>query len=163
MKKLPYLPDLPSASEMYNTMVKDFMIRDVKFIWSSISYQSLKEILKNNKQLRSFPIVDSPDNMILLGSVKKCELTKMIRKQIGRDRRLEVAAKWQKAKEGRFEQQHTANIIKLREMANNEMLPLQAKKATESLLRKNLFRSETGLFRPQVSKKAHLVCKMIYC
>lgn len=47
IKKLPYLPDLlPSSSGMYNIFVEHFMIRDVKFIWQSISYAALKNILK---------------------------------------------------------------------------------------------------------------------
>lgn len=156
IKKLPYLPDLlPSASGMYNIYVEDFMHRDVKFIWQTISYQSLKTVLKQNKHLRSLPLVDTPENMILLGSVQRHELIKMIDKHIGREKRLEVAAKWKKAAEdlmreeyekrqkemeeknknrrpSRFEVVPTPDILKLREMANNEMLPPQAKKARES-------------------------------
>lgn len=162
IKKLPYLPDLlPSASGMYNIFVENFMVRDVKFIWQTISYQSLKNILKQNKHLRSLPLVDSPDNMILLGSVQRHELIKMIDKHIGREKRLEVAAKWQKEAEdkareeyekrqkefeernksrrsSRFEVVPTPDIAKLRELANNEMLPPQAKKAKETLHNPNL-------------------------
>ncbi|XP_055299959.1 chloride channel protein 2 isoform X4 [Sitodiplosis mosellana] len=162
IKKLPYLPDLlPSASGMYNTFVEDFMVRDVKFIWQTISYQSLKNVLKKNKHLRSLPLVDSPDNMILLGSVQRHELIKMIDKHIGREKRLEVAAKWQKEAEdrareeyekrqkefeernksrrsSRFEVVPAPDVSKLRELANNEMLPPQAKKAKETLHNPNL-------------------------
>lgn len=81
------------------------MLREVKYIWRSMSYQSLKEILKQNKQLRSFPLVDTPDNMILLGSVQRYELIKMIDKHIGKEKRLEVAAKWKKEAEEREEQE----------------------------------------------------------
>lgn len=157
IKKLPYLPDLlPSASGMYNIFVEDFMVKDVKFIWHTISYQSLKTILKQNKHLRSLPLVDSPQNMILLGSVQRQELIKMIDKHIGREKRLEVAAKWQKEAEqkareryesfqienedrsrsrrsSRFDVIPTTDVNRLREAANNEMLPPQAKKqAAES-------------------------------
>lgn len=137
----------PSGSAMYNFSVDDFMVRDVKYIWYGISYQSLKEILKLNKQLRSLPLVDSPDNMILLGSVQRHELIKMIDKHIGREKRLEVAAKWKKEAEEREEQERikqmqeerqrrpsrfevvpAPDVIKLREIANNEMLTPQAKK-----------------------------------
>lgn len=162
IKKLPYLPDLlPSASGMYNIMAEDFMVRDVKFIWQAISYQSLKNVLKQNKHLRSLPLVDSPDNMILLGSVQRHELIKMIDKHIGREKRLEVAAKWQKEAEdrareeferrqkefeernrsrrsSRFEVVPAPDVAKLREIANNEMLPPQAKKARETLHNPNL-------------------------
>lgn len=152
IKKLPYLPDLlPSGSNMYNVYVEDFMLREVKYIWKGISYQRLKEVLKENKTLRSLPLVDSPDNMILLGSVQRYELIKMIDKHIGREKRLEVAAKWKKEAEEREEQERirrvaeeslnrqrrpsrfevvpAPDIIKLRQIANNEMLPNQAKKA----------------------------------
>lgn len=123
------------------------MLREVKFIWKSMSYQTLKEILKQNKQLRSLPLVDTPDNMILLGSVQRYELIKMIDRHIGKEKRLEVAAKWKKEAEereelerirrmqeestrrpSRFEVVPAPDIIKLREIANNEMLTPQAKK-----------------------------------
>lgn len=151
IKKLPYLPDLlPSGSGMYNVAVEDFMLSDVKYIWKGISYQTLKEVLKLNKQLRSLPLVDSPDNMILLGSVQRYELIKMIDSHIGRDKRLEVAAKWKKEAEEREEQERikrmqedrnrrpsrfevvpAPDIIKLRQIANNEMLTPQAKKDSQ--------------------------------
>lgn len=157
IKKLPYLPDLlPSASGMYNIFVEDFMVKDVKCIWQTISYQNLKTILKKNKHLRSLPLVDTPENMILLGSVQRHELIKMIDKHIGREKRLEVAAKWQKEAEekareryesfqiehddrnrsrrsSRFDVIPATDVNRLREVANNEMLPPQAKKAAETL------------------------------
>lgn len=154
IKKLPYLPDLlPSSSGMYNIYVEDFMVRDVKYIWQGISYQKLKEILKANKHLRSLPLVDSPENMILLGSVQRYELIKMIEKHVGREKRLEVAAKWQKEAEerareekerlenesnerirrpSRFEVSPAPDILALRQFANDEMLPPQAKKRQEN-------------------------------
>ncbi|EAA07584.4 AGAP002891-PA [Anopheles gambiae str. PEST] len=158
IKKLPYLPDLlPSGSGMYNIYVEDFMVRDVRYIWKGISYQQLKEILKANKSLRSLPIVDSPDNRTLLGSVQRYELIKMIDKHIGREKRLEVAAKLMKEAEekareeqerqkreaaeaakarrpSRFEVVPAPDILKLRERANNEMLPPQARRESNASL-----------------------------
>lgn len=149
IKKLPYLPDLlPSGSGMYNFTVEDFMVRDVKYIWQGITYQELKEILKRNKQLRSLPLVDNPDTMILLGSVQRFDLIKMIDKHIGREKRLEMAVRRKKEAEEREEQERikkmqderrrpsrfevvpAPDIIKLRQIANNEMLTPQAKKET---------------------------------
>ncbi|XP_066596165.1 chloride channel protein 2 isoform X2 [Prorops nasuta] len=102
IKKLPYLPDLlPSSSGIYNIYVEDFMVRDVKYIWHGISYQKLKEILKENRKLRGFPLVDNPDSMILLGSIQRLQLIKLIEKHIGRERRLQVAQKWHKEAEER--------------------------------------------------------------
>ncbi|KAG8225087.1 hypothetical protein J437_LFUL000066 [Ladona fulva] len=97
IKKLPYLPDLlPSSSGMYNIYVEDFMVRGVKYIWHGMSYHDLKEVLKENRNLRSFPLVETPESMILLGSIQRLELIKLIDRHIGRERRLQVAAKWQK-------------------------------------------------------------------
>ncbi|KAH8358432.1 hypothetical protein KR093_000226 [Drosophila rubida] len=152
IKKLPYLPDLlPSSSGMYSIFVEDFMVRDVKYIWHGISYQKLKEVLKVNKTLRSLPLVDSPENMILLGSVQRYELIKIIEKHIGREKRMEVAQKWQKEAEeraleeekkkqeaeqrqrrpSRFEVLPAPDILSLRQIANDEMLP--PKKRAETL------------------------------
>lgn len=66
------------------------MVRDVRYIWHGISYQRLKEILKENRKLRGFPLVDNPESMILLGSIQRLELIKLIEKHIGRERRLQV-------------------------------------------------------------------------
>ncbi len=61
IKKLPYLPDLlPSSSGIYNVYVEDFMVREVKYIWNGMRYRDLKGVLKDNKNLRSFPLVDKP-------------------------------------------------------------------------------------------------------
>lgn len=84
--------------------------------------------------------------MILLGSVQRYELIKIIDRHIGREKRLEVAAKWKKeaeerAKEeqerltreaesverqrrpSRFEVSPAPDILKLRQIANNEITP----------------------------------------
>jgi chloride channel 2 len=132
---------------MYNFTVEDFMVRDVKYIWNGITYLELKEILKKNKQLRSLPLVDNPDTMILLGSVQRFDLIKMIEKHIGREKRLEMAVRRKKEAEEREEQERikkvqeersrrpsrfevvpAPDIIKLRQNANNEMLTPQARK-----------------------------------
>ncbi|PZC75071.1 chloride channel protein 2 isoform X2 [Helicoverpa armigera] len=100
IKKLPYLPDLlSSASRMYDICVEDFMVRDVKYIWNKMSFQQLKDLLKENKTIKSFPLVDSPSSMVLLGSIHRWELVKVIEKQVGRSRRLQVAALWHRQAE----------------------------------------------------------------
>jgi chloride channel 2 len=45
---------------MYNIYVEDFMVREVRYIWHGITFGQLKDILKDNRNLRSFPLVDSP-------------------------------------------------------------------------------------------------------
>lgn len=78
---------------MYNIYVEDFMVRDIKYIWHGITYRELKDILNENKKLRGFPLVDSSDSMILLGSIQRLELIKSIDKHIGRERRVQVFLK----------------------------------------------------------------------
>lgn len=78
------------------------MIRNVKYIWNGMTYKELKTILQENRNLRGFPLVDKPDSMILLGSMQRLELRRLIEKQIGRERRLQVVAKWQKEAQQRL-------------------------------------------------------------
>ncbi|ALC46863.1 ClC-a, partial [Drosophila busckii] len=95
IKKLPYLPDLLyTNSNLYGKCVEDFMVRDVKYIWQNMSYLQLKEVLRLNKKLRSLPLVDSKENMILLGSLQRSELVKLIEEQVGRERRMQTAQIW---------------------------------------------------------------------
>lgn len=111
IRGLPYLPDfLPSSSNMYSMYVEDFMVRDVKYIWHGMSYGKLKEILKENRSLRSLPLVDNPESMILLGSIQRIELIKLIERHIGRERRLQVAAKWQKEAQERAKEEMERKI-----------------------------------------------------
>lgn len=92
IKKLPYLPDiLPSSSKAYNVFVEDFMLRDIKFIWFGMTYKELRQVLKDGRHLRGFPLVDAPDSMILLGSIPRTELISAIEVLIGRHRRHQVA------------------------------------------------------------------------
>ncbi|XP_072383243.1 chloride channel protein 2-like isoform X1 [Diabrotica undecimpunctata] len=106
IKKLPYLPDLlPSSSGMYNVYVENFMVRDVKYIFYGMSYQQLKVVLKENRQRKSFPLVDNPENMVLLGSIQRMPLIQIIEKHIGKERRLQIAAiRQREAKEKAIEE-----------------------------------------------------------
>ena len=92
LKKLPYLPNiLPASSSVHRVFVEDFMIREVKYIWYGMSYQELRDVLKDGKKLRSFPLVDRPDKMVLLGSIPRTELISAIQRQIGKERRTQEA------------------------------------------------------------------------
>ena len=117
IKKLPYLPDiLPSSSNAYKVYVEDFMLRDVKYIWCGMSYRELREVLKDGKKLRSFPLVDNPRQMILLGSIQRTELINAIELLIGKDRRIEMAIK-----------RHEAEMERLR-LAQDEQRRLEMRK-----------------------------------
>lgn len=110
IKKLPYLPDILTAtSGAYNIYVEDFMVRDVKYIWYGITYRQLKNILKEHKKIRSLPLVDSPDSMILLGSIQRSELISMLEEHLGKDRRLKVINKWKYAAQRALEDENLQN------------------------------------------------------
>lgn len=53
------------------------MVRNIKFIWYGMSYKEMKGILKDNRTLSSFPLVESPTTMILLGSIHRQHLIKV--------------------------------------------------------------------------------------
>lgn len=94
IKKLPYLPPIVStSSEAHNIYVEDIMVRDVVSVWRGCTFKDLKAILKTKKRLQFFPLVESLDSMILLGSIQRIELLCLVELQLGRERRLQEAAK----------------------------------------------------------------------
>ncbi|XP_069991905.1 chloride channel protein 2-like isoform X6 [Penaeus vannamei] len=112
IKKLPYLPDILTAtSGAYNIYVEDFMVRDVKYIWYGITYKQLKNTLKEHKKIRSLPLVDSPDSMILLGSIQRSELISLLEEHLGKDRRLRVINKWKFAAQSRLPSMRRRNTL----------------------------------------------------
>ncbi|KAG8130250.1 hypothetical protein E2320_017033, partial [Naja naja] len=88
VKKLPYLPDLGwNQISKYNIFVEDIMVSDVKFISSNCKYRDLKDVLQNTT-VSTFPLVDSPDSMILMGSVERTELQALLLRHLSPERRL---------------------------------------------------------------------------
>uniref|UniRef100_A0AAY5KTZ7 Chloride channel protein n=1 Tax=Esox lucius TaxID=8010 RepID=A0AAY5KTZ7_ESOLU len=74
VKKLPYLPELGFGHiSQYNIFVEDIMVRKVKFISSQSTYSELINLLESTS-LKTIPLVDSTDSMILLGSIERLEL-----------------------------------------------------------------------------------------
>lgn len=53
----------PTAA--YNIHVEDFMNRNIKYIWNSMTFQELKATLKDNPKIRSFPLVANPSKFYL--------------------------------------------------------------------------------------------------
>ncbi|XP_071538119.1 chloride channel protein 2-like isoform X3 [Panulirus ornatus] len=95
IKKLPYLPDIiaTTSSDVYNIYVEDVMVRDVKFIYYGVTYTELKRILKENRKLKYLPLVDKPESMILLGSVQRIELVRILVDQISSEKRRKEATR----------------------------------------------------------------------
>jgi len=63
------------------------MVKKIKYIWYGMTFSELRNILRDNKKMRGFPLVDSPTQMILLGSVQRTELVATIEKHIDKERR----------------------------------------------------------------------------
>lgn len=40
--------------------VEDFMVRDIKYIWNGMTYEQLKNTIKEGLRVRAFPLVDNP-------------------------------------------------------------------------------------------------------
>ncbi|XP_076593668.1 chloride channel protein 1-like [Chaetodon auriga] len=74
VKKLPYLPELALGHiSKYNIFVEDIMVRKVKFLSSHSTYRELNHLLETST-LKTIPLVDSKESMILLGSIERTEL-----------------------------------------------------------------------------------------
>uniref|UniRef100_A0A8C9EXX5 Chloride voltage-gated channel 1 n=1 Tax=Pavo cristatus TaxID=9049 RepID=A0A8C9EXX5_PAVCR len=87
VKKLPYLPDLGwNHISKYNIFVEDIMVQDVKFVSSNCKYRDLQTLLQSTT-VKTLPLVDSPETMILLGSVERSELQSLLQKHISPERR----------------------------------------------------------------------------
>ncbi|NXU38622.1 CLCN1 protein, partial [Drymodes brunneopygia] len=87
VKKLPYLPDLGwNHISKYSIFVEDIMVQDVKFVSSNCKYRDLQEVLQSTT-VKSLPMVDSPESMILLGSVERSELQALLQTHISPERR----------------------------------------------------------------------------
>ncbi|KAL2084103.1 hypothetical protein ACEWY4_019621 [Coilia grayii] len=74
VKKLPYLPELGFGHiSKYNIFVEDIMVRKVKFLSPQSTYREVSNLLQSTS-LKTIPLVDSKESMILLGSIERCEL-----------------------------------------------------------------------------------------
>ncbi|KAF2359134.1 Chloride channel voltage gated [Trinorchestia longiramus] len=97
IKKLPYLPDIvtTTSSDVYTTFVEDIMVTNISYIWYSMTYAELKKVLKENRRIKFFPLVDGHKHMVLLGSVKRIELVRLLLNQISPDKRRKEAQRRQ--------------------------------------------------------------------
>ncbi|KAM8982581.1 chloride channel protein 1 isoform 3-T3 [Sarcophilus harrisii] len=88
VKKLPYLPDLGwNQLSKYTLFVEDIMVREVKFVSASCTYRDLRALLQATT-VKTLPLVDSKDSMILLGSVERSELQSLLHRHLSPERRL---------------------------------------------------------------------------
>ncbi|XP_025051693.1 chloride channel protein 2, partial [Alligator sinensis] len=93
IKKLPYLPELGwGHHEKYNVRVEDIMVRDVQYVTLNCKYRDLQDVLHSTK-LKSLPLVESAESMILLGSIERAQVVALLSNQLSPERR------WQQARE----------------------------------------------------------------
>ncbi|XP_038175948.1 chloride channel protein 1 [Arvicola amphibius] len=91
VKKLPYLPDLGwNQLSKFTIFVEDIMVRDVKFVSASCTYGDLRNLLQTTT-VKTLPLVDSKESMILLGSVERSELQSLLQRHLCAERRLKAA------------------------------------------------------------------------
>ncbi|NP_001291956.1 chloride channel protein 1 [Felis catus] len=91
VKKLPYLPDLGwNQLSKFTIFVEDIMVRDVKFVSAACTYGELQTLLQTTT-VKTLPLVDSKDSMILLGSVERSELQSLLQRHLCPERRLRAA------------------------------------------------------------------------
>ncbi|XP_051900485.1 chloride channel protein 1-like [Pristis pectinata] len=88
VKKLPYLPKLTvGKSGAHDIYAEDFMVTDLKYVAKDQKYKDVRSLLKNT-ELKQFPLVDSTESKVLLGSIKRKNLAKLLAKQLSPERRL---------------------------------------------------------------------------
>ncbi|XP_055065569.2 chloride channel protein 1 isoform X1 [Misgurnus anguillicaudatus] len=88
VKKLPYLPELGIGHiSKYNIFVEDIMVKKMKFLSPQSTYRELRDLLESTS-LKSIPLVDSKESMILLGSIERCELQAAVDWWLSAERRV---------------------------------------------------------------------------
>ncbi|KAM4675401.1 chloride channel protein ClC-Kb-like [Discoglossus pictus] len=89
VKKLPYLPKLiMGQNSAHDICAEDFMVTDLRYLVKGFKYKDVRNILRST-DLRQFPIVDSEESKILLGSVSRKTLSRLLSDQLSTERRLE--------------------------------------------------------------------------
>uniref|UniRef100_A0A915DCL2 Chloride channel protein n=1 Tax=Ditylenchus dipsaci TaxID=166011 RepID=A0A915DCL2_9BILA len=92
IKHLPYLPDLPpSNAAVHMFTAEHIMVSPVRYLCRLTSYADIRNVLVDMPKLRSFPVVDDPSSMMLLGSVPRRTLLELLSKQIGDEARKKEA------------------------------------------------------------------------
>lgn len=113
LKGLPYLPDLVTHnSGFYNVYIEDFMNTDVRYIWNGMPFKKLIEFLKQKRDYRCFPLVNDNDQRILVGSITRIQLLRLLDKHIGEKRRKRVAALRRAAYEEKERRESLERILK---------------------------------------------------
>ncbi|CCD73176.1 Chloride channel protein [Caenorhabditis elegans] len=82
IKHLPFLPDIPPSNNLvHTTYAEHIMVTPVKFITKITTYNEIREAVQTG--LRLFPVVDSKNSQMLIGTVSRRYLTVLLNGKIG--------------------------------------------------------------------------------
>ncbi|XP_038242090.1 chloride channel protein ClC-Kb-like isoform X5 [Dermochelys coriacea] len=88
-KQLPYLPKLGMGrSGAHDIYAEDFMVTDLQFLPRGCRYKDVRGLLKASS-LKQFPLVDSQESRILLGSIRRKHLAKLLSEQLSTEKRFQ--------------------------------------------------------------------------
>ncbi|NXY91686.1 CLCN2 protein, partial [Alcedo cyanopectus] len=100
IKKLPYLPELGwGHHEKYNVRVEDIMVRDIRYVTLNCKYRDLQHVLHGTR-MKSLPLVESAESMILLGSIERAQVGSLLSHQLSPQRRLQALQQKALAQDG---------------------------------------------------------------
>ncbi|XP_075572380.1 chloride channel protein 2 [Pelecanus crispus] len=100
IKKLPYLPELGwGHHDKYNVRVEDIMVRDIRYVTLNCKYRDLQHVLHSTK-MKSLPLVESAESMILLGSIERAQVGALLCHQLSPQRRLQALRQKALAEDG---------------------------------------------------------------
>ncbi|VDP01066.1 unnamed protein product [Soboliphyme baturini] len=72
-----------SAHKFHDIHVSDIMMKDCHCICQDSTYREMQDLVISEAKIRSFPLVLDKGSMILIGSVKRCELIAMLDNNFG--------------------------------------------------------------------------------
>nr|CDJ88868.1 Chloride channel and Cystathionine beta-synthase domain containing protein [Haemonchus contortus] len=84
IKRLPYLPDISHSSSMYHSLpAEQFMTTPVAYVGKDSTYGEVQDVILKMAHVRAFPLVENKNSMVLLGSVTRPHLFKLIQSKLG--------------------------------------------------------------------------------
>nr|XP_034992335.1 chloride channel protein 1-like [Zootoca vivipara] len=98
VKKLPFLPKLAvGKTGGHDIYAEDFMVTDLKYLSRESKYKDLRRLLRVST-LKQFPLVDSQESRVLLGSIRRKHLSKLLSAHLGPEKRFHyILSQWEEA------------------------------------------------------------------
>jgi hypothetical protein len=112
LKNLPYLPPIRASNRLaHRILVQEFMNKELVFVHKDLTYRHLKKILDSDKNLPLIPVVLSPYNKFLIGTIHVLELKNLL------DTHLKENAFKKNKNDNQIQRKHVKEIF---EQTNNE-------------------------------------------